>query len=189
MWNGGSRIAQQLDGDEEHFRAYTARSLATYFSVADSKSAPVIYDPACSTGTFLAEIHKALPQARCIGSDLSPQMVARASRKLSRVFVADALTCPLPDGSVDVLILRFLNSEVVKADQSLVLFEALQRLVPTGGRIIAFGHTPLVLPVGRAAAQHGLALSSRIGVDRSGPGLFQYYVLTRPSAQGVRARS
>ncbi|MGH4033511.1 hypothetical protein ACQB60_31780 [Actinomycetota bacterium Odt1-20B] len=117
----------------------------------------VIYDPACSTGAFLADLRRALPQ----------------------VSVADARQPPGPDASVDVLVLRFLNSEVVTVAQSVDLFDALIATLAPDGHVLAFGHTPLVLPVHEVARRHGLTVVSRVAEDAAADTLFQYHVLTR----------
>ncbi|WP_199444350.1 class I SAM-dependent methyltransferase [Umezawaea beigongshangensis] len=92
-----------------------------------------MFDPACSTGTFLSSPADAVPRARCLGADLSPATVRRAAARSANVVVADAAHPPLPPGSVDLLVVRFLNAEVVPRATAGPLFTALARLVAPRG--------------------------------------------------------
>ncbi|MFE0104648.1 hypothetical protein [Streptomyces sp. NPDC059009] len=140
------------DGDEAHFRAHTVHHLSQGL-----RAGSVVYDPACSTGALLADLRRALPQ----------------------VSVADARQPPGPDETVDVLVLRFLNSEVVTVAQSVDLFDTLIGTLAPDGQVLAFGRTPLVLPVHEVARRHGLTVVSRVAGDATTDTLFQYYVLAR----------
>ncbi|WP_414170593.1 class I SAM-dependent methyltransferase [Streptoverticillium reticulum] len=174
-WSANEGLADRLDEDEQHFRDISAKFLDGKVSSGD-----VIYDPACSTGTYIRELGKVFPQARCIGSDLAHGMTRRASAHGTSVFVADALLPPLADRSVHVLVIRFLNSEVLKSADTVGIFKSLCRTLAAGGYVLVFGHTPIVAPVRHLAQEAGMDVLTCTAARGDGE-LFQFYVLkSRP---------
>ena len=66
-----------------------------------------ILDVGCGTGATLAAVLDAHPQARALGIDLSPKMVAAARARVgdrARIAVADAEHLPAGDASVDLVV-------------------------------------------------------------------------------------
>jgi Methyltransferase domain len=140
---------------------------------------PVVFDPACSTGACLRALADAVPNARCVGADRSPAMARRAAAMLPHVLVADAARPPLAPGGVDLLVVRFLNAEVVERAAARPIFRRLAGLLAPGGHAFVFGHTAVLLDAHRAARATGLRLRATTGAAPDGAGLFQFYVLGR----------
>jgi hypothetical protein len=169
-WTGDRALVEGLDAQEEHLRAHATRLACDLFA----GTAPLVFDPACSTGAFLSPLAGALPRARCLGADLSPAMARRAAARVADVVVADAAHPPLRPGSVDLLVVRFLNAEVVHRAVAGPLFEALARLVAPGGHVFVLGHTPVLLRPRAAARATGLRLVSATAAPPRYRGLFQF---------------
>ncbi|GAA3463395.1 class I SAM-dependent methyltransferase [Saccharothrix longispora] len=169
-WGGDHALVHNLDAQERHLREHATRLARDLFPGA----APLVFDPACSTGTFLSALATALPHARCLGADLSPAMVRRAAARSVDVVVADAAHPPLPPGSVDLLVVRFLNAEVVRRAAAGPLFDALTLLTAPGGHVFVLGHTPVLLDPRTAARTTGLRLVDTAAALPRRPGLFQF---------------
>lgn len=180
LWQADKPLAEQLNADEAHFREHCVALLY------DSGLTPgaVIHDPACSTGQFIAQLARALPGLRCQGSDRSASMIQHAKRHHPGVTfeLADAGHCANHRNRYDVLILRFLNAEVVtRADAEHLLRRQATTLKP-GGLIIVFGHTPVLPAMPYMAQALGLRLESCVAARPGREELFQFYQL-RSSVQ------
>lgn len=176
-WTDLAPLADELDVHEEHFRQQ-AIDLLKGISLAPGAR---VYDPACSTGAFIAAMASALPDAQCVGSDLSTGMIELAHRRFDRpnlrFEVCDALASCCEAASCDVVFVRFLNAEVVPQVAAMDYFRALRRLVRRGGRMVIFGHTPVLFAPDQHASGLGLAPVSNVANLPGGGGLFQFYVL------------
>ncbi len=100
---------------------------------------PAILDVACGTGRFLTQLHRALPQARLYGVDLSPFYAARARTQLAQEGVTDvavlnenAEALPFKDASFDAVTCVFLFHELPKDARRRVLAE-MHRVIKPGG--------------------------------------------------------
>jgi hypothetical protein len=173
-WSGDRGLAAALDEGEAHLRAYTARLLGRL----DLPAGSVVYDPACSTGTFLASVKQAAPALRVVGSDLSAAMVGQARPRLDDAFVADAATVALPEGCA-LLVLRFLNAEVLTVAQAEATFRHLCGQLRPGAHAIVFGHTPVLAPVGPLCAELGFERLGAVGATPDRDAVFQYHLLRR----------
>jgi len=177
VWDGTAELADSLDPDEAHFRAAAAIALRDLVRPGDT-----LYDPACSTGRFISSLGAAFPDCRVLASDASPRMVELARRRIPDAFVADGLGCPVPQESVQVLVVRFLNSEVLSTRAAVDGFHSLLRLIAPGGHALVFGHTPVLPAVRHLAAQNELVVRSAVAAT---PGtedeVFQFYLLHRPA--------
>ena len=173
----GWRLQRQkipvLGWGEEHIRRYTRE----YFRHV-IRGGEVVYDPACSTGQFLREFKEAFPGVVTIGHDLSREMVEYAKDYVDFAACCDAGKSPLPAESVDILFLRFLNSEVVRRAEARRLFDVLAEKVKPGGWAVCFGHTPVLIESAYFAAR-GMALLDRNGYDAPSDSVFQYYVMRK----------
>lgn len=176
FWQCSPVLAEQLNTDEQHLRHYCAGLLQ-----AITTTGALIYDPACSTGEFIAHLARALPDCLCLGSDRSPLMIEHARQTHGRTSVEFRL---LDAGEAfdagihcDVLILRFLNAEVLTRREARAAFESLIRCVKPGGTILVFGHTPVLIPVAWLAATHHLQLESSVAARPGQVELFQFYRL------------
>lgn len=174
-WSLNPEKVIYLGYGEEHIRDYTVRYLSENGFIKENM---VIYDPACSTGQFLNTIKKAFPSCKTIGQDLSKEMVDYASEYVDEVYCGDAINSPLEDESIDIMFLRFLNSEVVTTEYAHKLFDTLVKKVKKNGLIIAFGHTPLLLKE-EYFVETGLNIEQKNAYSEKYDCIFQYYVLRR----------
>ncbi|MGB9999213.1 class I SAM-dependent methyltransferase [Streptomyces pseudogriseolus] len=177
VWDGSAELADNLDPDEAHFRAAAAVVLRDVVRPGDT-----VYDPACSTGRFVSSLGEVFPECRIMASDASAAMVDLARRRIPDAFVADGLGTPVAEESVQVLVIRFLNAEVLSADTAVAGFRSLVRLIAPGGHALVFGHTPVLPAVRHLAAECGLevrsAVAARPGTEDE---VFQFYLLRRPA--------
>ncbi|MBJ9974335.1 class I SAM-dependent methyltransferase [Pseudomonas sp. S75] len=178
FWQDTERLAEALDHQEQHFRQHSLALLKHRLKPGD-----VIYDPACSTGTFIAHLARGMPAMHCIGSDICPAMIehARNRHPLDNLHFAamDAASSCLAATGCDVLILRFLNAEVMPRQQAIDLFHHLARLVRRGGLLILFGHTPVLFPVELEAQRLGLSVVGCLAQCPETQALFQFFILER----------
>jgi isonocardicin synthase len=159
-WHVDQALRDQLFRGENHMRSICKSLLAKI-----GKSGDVLYDAACSTGDFLADVSKAVSDCRTIGQDLSAEMIAIAKTQLDEVIIGDAVDSTLTAESVDIAFIRFLNSEVVSTAYADTLLKNILDRVRIGGHIIAFGHTPILMDRGTLAAA-GLEVLRSVAVDR-----------------------
>lgn len=181
FWQCNESLAGQLNTDEQHLREHCAGLLQPI-----TKTGALIYDPACSTGEFIAHLAHALPDCLCLGSDRSASMIEHARRSHGGTSVdfhlLDAMEAFNAGIRCDVLILRFLNAEVMTRREALAAFESLIRCVKPGGRILVFGHTPVLIPVAWLAVAHNLQIESSVAARPGQIELFQFYCLRVPIA-------
>lgn len=176
FWQCNESLAEQLNTDEQHFREHCAELLQ-----AITATGALIYDPACSTGEFIAHLARALPDCLCLGSDRSASMIEHARQAHGKAAVEFRLfdAGEAFDAGIhcDVLILRFLNAEVLTRREARAAFESLIRCVKPGGTILVFGHTPVLIPVAWLAATCHLQLESSAAARPGQVELFQFYRL------------
>lgn len=179
FWQGTESLATQLNADETHYREHCAALLKPAL-----KPGSLIYDPACSTGTFIAHLARELPECRCAGADRSASMIEYAKRRHAHTpvtfHVRDGCEAADPDVQCDALILRFLNAEVVTRQDAHTAFTHLVRWVKPGGTILVFGHTPVLLAVPWLAETLDLQVIGRVSARPGHEELFQFYHLTTP---------
>lgn len=172
-WSLNPEKVVYLGYGEEHIRDYTITFLRNIV-----KHDMVIYDPACSTGQFLNTIKKAYPFVKTIGQDLSREMCDYAKDYVDEIYYGDSINSQIKDNSVDIMFLRFLNSEVVTTEYAYKLFDSLIKKVKNKGKIIAFGHTALLIE-DSYFKECGLITQQRIAYDKKYDAIFQYYVLEK----------
>lgn len=179
FWDAPQELAERLDFQERHFRDTSIALLAICL-----RPGAIIHDPACSTGTFIAALARALPTSHCVGADRSAPMIdhATANHRLPnlRFEVADAHAPVMPAGSCDVLILRFLNAEMMTRACALALFEQLTGLIRPGGMALVFGQSSVLFDVELQARQLGLHVASSLARVPGSLQLFQFYQLVCP---------
>jgi ubiquinone/menaquinone biosynthesis C-methylase UbiE len=105
-----------------------------------AKAVPRVLDIACGTGRFLHQLHRAIPDAKLYGLDLSPNYVAHAKKLLADVpdialLAENAENIPLQDSSFDAVTSIYLFHELPKDARRNVVREAFRLLKP-GGRIV-----------------------------------------------------
>jgi SAM-dependent methyltransferase len=170
-WSLNPMRADNLAEGEAPLRTYTLKWL--HYEAMDGK---IVYDPACSTGLFLHTIKKAYPNCITIGQDLSSEMVAHAAPFLDQAICGDAKEPGVPEEYCDFVFIRFLNSEVVNRKQAYNLFPKLLRCMKKNGKMIVFGHTPVLLNVLYIARLYNLSTLQRIGYNADNRSIFQYYM-------------
>jgi SAM-dependent methyltransferase len=122
-----------------------ALAVAALGLVADQ----VVLDAGCGTGRALPHLERA--GAVAVGLDATPEMLAVAAGRSSRLVLADGLRLPLADGALGA---TFAAGFVTHLDDPHAGLAELARVVRPGGRLVLFH------PIGRAAlaARHGRTL-------------------------------
>lgn len=174
-WQVDSAYDDMLSHGEEELRAYTCQLLRPL-----GLRAPRLYDPACSTGVFLASLKAVVPDAVTIGQDLSRPMTEVARLRLDEVHHGNALRPSVLPLSAQAVFIRFLNSEVVTSAEAEALLPGLLETVAVGGLCVIFGHTPVLLSAAQLRAATHFHLLRCVGVHAGS--IFQYYVLRRTGA-------
>lgn len=140
-WKIFDNTVEVLAYGEEHIREVVINNMQSY----NLNHKAIIYDPACSTGTFLADLKKNYKQPYYIGQDLSKEMTNFASKYLDEVHCGNALNPCISDNTIDFMFIRFLNFRVVTTDEAKKIFKRLYNVVKDGGYIVCFGHTPVLI--------------------------------------------
>lgn len=178
-WQGHESLAEQLNADELHFREHCVAVLGPLLKPGD-----LVYDPACSTGEFIACLAAELAGGHFVGSDRSATMIEYARRhhadSRAEYHVMEAARAADAGMRCDVLILRFLNAEVLTRREANCAFSSLLRCVKPAGTILLFGHTPVLSAVPWLAYTHGLARVSSTGARSGHQELFQFYHMKAP---------
>ena len=169
-WTFNPEKKEYLGYGEVHFRKFT-----TAFFKDKNMDGKVIYDPACSTGEFLDDFKKSYPSSYTIGHDLSQEMINYAKDFVDESCCCNAINSPLKNKSVDLMFLRFLNSEVVTTKDAYEIFKVLLPKVKKKGIIVCFGHTP-VLITKQWFIKNNLKPIICNGYDNERNAIFQYYV-------------
>ena len=122
-----------------------------------------ILDVATGSGDLAAEVSKACPNAKIIGSDFCPEMLENARKRgLENLIVADGLDLPFEDNSFDALTIGFGLRNM--ADWAAALRE-FKRVVKPGGRLVVLDFSlpeKEFQPSIRRGWPHKIALSTSI---------------------------
>lgn len=169
-WTFNPEKKEYLGYGEVHFRKFTEE-----FIKGLNTEYKIIYDPACSTGEFLSDYKKNFPMSHTIGHDLSKEMIEYAKNYVDESLCCNAVNSPLSNNSVDLMFLRFLNSEVVDTKNAYKIFKVLYPKVKKKGLIICFGHTPVLIRK-EMFQRHGLIPIICNGYDKERDAIFQFYV-------------
>lgn len=169
-WSFNPEKKEYLGYGEVHFRKFTE----DYFKQLEKKY-KVVYDPACSTGEFLSDYKKNFENSYTIGHDLSREMIEYAKDFVDESFCCNAIDSPLKDKSVDLMFLRFLNSEVVSTKNAHEILKVLIKKMKKNGLIVCFGHTPVLIRK-ETFQKYGLIPKVCNGYDSSRNAIFQFYV-------------
>ena len=169
-WSFNPEKKEYLGYGEVHFRKFTD----TWFKKIERKY-KTVYDPACSTGEFLSDYKRNFPTSYTIGHDLSQEMIEYAKNYVDEYCCCNAIDSPLKNSSVDLMFLRFLNSEVVTTKDAYKLLKVLITKVRKSGLIVCFGHTPVLIRK-EMFQKFGLKPVICNGYDKDRNAIFQYYV-------------
>lgn len=170
-WEIDETLALQLGEGEVFLRDYSIKFLKTL-----GREDLFLFDPACSTGQFLATMKSGFPNSFTFGQDLSPCMVKYAKHRVDEARCANALDPQVPDETADVEFVRFINSEVLKARDARLMIGPLLKPLKTGGYMITFGHTPVLVSTSDFKMSERFEILQCVGGDPEWDGVFQYYV-------------
>ncbi len=169
-WSFNPEKKEYLGYGEVHFRKFTE-----VFLKKMNNNYKMVYDPACSTGEFLSDYKKNFPMSHTIGHDLSREMIEYAKDYVDESLCCNAINSPLKNNSVNLMFLRFLNSEVVSTKDAYKIFKVLVTKVKKNGLIICFGHTPVLIRK-EMFQKYGLVPIICNGYDEERDAIFQFYV-------------
>lgn len=174
-WEIDEKLALSLGEGEVYIRDFTVR-----FLKALGRNDLRLFDCACSTGQFLYTMKQGVPGCFTIGSDLSAHMVEFATKRVDEIYCANALEPKIPQRSVDVVFIRFINSEVVKTEIAPIFLKPLSECLKKGGLMIILGHTPILTSAAEIKMLvPNMEILQSIGGDSEWNGIFQYYVCKR----------
>lgn len=159
-WEIDETLALQLGEGEVFLREYSVQFLKSL-----RKDDLTLYDPACSTGQFLWTMKQALPKCHTVGQDISPYMVNFAKKRVDEIYCGNAAEPKIADGTADVVFVRFINSEVLKAVVARKMVHPLLRSLKKGGYMVIFGHTPVLVSAADLLMDTGLKIDRCIGGD------------------------
>jgi demethylmenaquinone methyltransferase / 2-methoxy-6-polyprenyl-1,4-benzoquinol methylase len=93
-----------------------------------------VLDVATGTGDLALEIQRKCPEARVLGSDFCPEMLAHATRSgVQETQVADAMNLPFEDGRFDVVTVAFGLRNMENWEGAL---KEMGRVIKPGGRLL-----------------------------------------------------
>lgn len=93
-----------------------------------------ILDVATGTGDLALEIQKKCPEAKVLGTDFCPEMLAHATRSgVQETQVADAMNLPFQDGEFDVVTVAFGLRNMEDWEEAL---REMGRVIRPGGHIL-----------------------------------------------------
>jgi len=173
-WKIFENTIEVLAYGEEHIREVVSKNMKCYPVSADS----IIYDPACSTGTFLAELKKHIKTGYYVGQDLSKEMTDFASQYVDKVHCGNAISPYMESNTVDFMFLRFLNFRVVTTNEAKKIFKNLYKVVKPGGYLVCFGHTPVLINQ-EYLKKFGLEIIKCHEYSPKRNAIFQYYLMQK----------
>lgn len=144
-------------------------------------SSSVIMEIGCSSGFLIKDLIKYFPDATVVGADVVKEPLNRLARDLPGIPLIrfDLLKCPLPDQSVDVLVMLNVLEHI--EDDASALKNALKLLKPGGSLVIEVPAGPYLYD-GYDAELHHFRRYSATELKRklSGAG----FIITRQSHLG-----
>ena len=171
FWNQMADTPEKLDRQEAHFRVHTLKLLQDIAFPGCR-----VFDPACSTGAFLASLKEQLPRLNYFAADRAEKMVIKARQQLPHVAHSDFMQTS-DRTRFDIIFCRFANHEVIRHDQTAPVIDKLITLLNTKGYVIIFGHTPVNIDIADYVRGKNIALKMTSGYSERFAGFFQYYLL------------
>jgi SAM-dependent methyltransferase len=145
-------------------------------------SSSVIMEIGCSSGFLIKDLIKCFPDATVVGADVVKEPLNRLARDLPGVPLIrfDLLKCPLPDQSVDVLVMLNVLEHI--EDDATALKNALKLLKPGGTLVIEVPAGPYLYDGYDAELHHFRRYSAtELKHKLSGAG----FITTRQSHLGI----
>ena len=106
-------------------------------------------------------------------------MTEYAKNFVDEIYTGNAIDSPVVDNSVNIMFLRFLNSEIVSKNDAYILFESLEKKVKKWWYIVLFGHTPVLLEKEYFLKSMHFELVNSIWYNSLNNTIFQYYVIKK----------
>ena len=175
-WTDRAREPFSLDDDEIILRTAVRQLLALHLA-----KGTIVYDPACSSGTFLADLQHHHPHIHTIGQDLNEGMIDYARSRIDEAYLGNSLQPACGKERADIVLCRHLNLDVVTSDIAQQLFGAAAFSLRPGGLMVVIGHTPVLTDAAWMEAQ-GFTIVNRLGLTPSGHAAFQLYMLQKGEA-------
>jgi len=135
-WNDDLTILHEESATETHPIDMASRKQAiSQVRHFCKKKQPVILEIGCSSGYFLKDLQKNFPEAFIIGSDVIPDKLELLADDLTNIPLMqfDLTNCPLPEESVDVLIMLNVLEHIERDLEALI---QAQRILKPGGLLI-----------------------------------------------------
>jgi ubiquinone/menaquinone biosynthesis C-methylase UbiE len=124
-----------------------SKAAGTALRLADIRDGEAVLEVAVGTGRAFARIVALNPNGRNEGIDLSPEMLARAGKRLRGkdanydLSVADAFKLPFEDGTFDLIMNSYMFDLLPEEDFGRVLAE-FRRVLKRGGRTVITSMAP-----------------------------------------------
>lgn len=132
-WSDGLTDFHETEAGDNHFidqasRADALRELHRHIKKPD----PVILEIGCSSGYMLEAIRQDFPCAFVMGADIVREPLERLAKKMPHVPLMrfDMTQCPLPDASVDAIVLLNVLEHVEADDKAMA---QIKRILKPGG--------------------------------------------------------
>lgn len=180
-WEHSENFEKELEAGEEQLMAASLAAMKKF-----KIESGTVYDPACSTGIYLSYLKSKISGIKTVGQDLSKDMIDAARSRLDQVFVGDAKSPAVPKNSVDLLILRFLNSEVLTTAYAQQIAEPIVDVLKPNGFAFAFGFTPLLLSADFLKSL-GFEILQTHFFSEENQSIYPFYILKKNTAITTRA--
>jgi len=132
-WSDNLTIFHEETAGGSHFidhasRQYALQQLASYFH----NGPPVILEVGCSSGLMLQSLRERFQQAVILGSDIIPSALKRLASRMPGIPLLqfDIVHCPLPDNSVDAVVLLNVLEHIDEESDAL---RQVHRILKPGG--------------------------------------------------------
>jgi demethylmenaquinone methyltransferase/2-methoxy-6-polyprenyl-1,4-benzoquinol methylase len=124
------------------WRRYTAKIVASF-------KPSWVLDLATGSGDLAQSIERACPDAKVLGGDFSPPMMAEAQKRgFHQLMTADALSLPVQDGAFDVVTVAFGLRNMASWPNAL---QEMSRVLRPGGHLVVLDFSLPNLPLIRPA--------------------------------------
>lgn len=136
-WNDDLTFFHEESAGDQHFidrasRDHAIQQLKTHLK---NKKNPVILEVGCSSGFMLKRMHHAFPDATIMGSDVVSEPLLQLTESLPEVplFRFDLLNCPLPDNSIDAVVILNVLEHI---ENDAAALQQIFRILKPGGAVI-----------------------------------------------------
>lgn len=136
-WNDDLTFFHEESAGDQHFidRASRDHAIQQLKKNLHNKNNPSILEIGCSSGFMLQRIVKAFPHATVMGSDVVSEPLHKLAETLPNVplFRFDLLHCPLPDNSIDAIVILNVLEHIENDGAAL---QQIHRILKPGGVVI-----------------------------------------------------